>query len=435
MITQTEEDSPVILSTDQPIRTSTNKGVVYFRESNPSAGKALKKTKDYRMKTPISNIEIVRDLPFAKTPIDNDALPRMNSAQIGTSTLKDAAATSELPQIGTSTLKDSAATSEQYEKSKNVLKYARSLMSHTPTGLYSAANPNPVTAATSTNAANSAVLGISRPLSAIALNQGSSSSSLQPFSSNNVSPHVSMLQPPAPHHIEFPTNVNGNILNTGQNKQRPSSAIAYSTNKERINQSNTTMENFDPHQRNQHQTQFQESSKFRKIKQMPATTSQSPLINNPMIFNQTIAYQPDNRQDREDFQNYQQKLLTKEKDQETLANTAAFLQGRQLYDRVLASEYVKQLKEEERRTFANTNRAMSTSQLPTSQFAEGITGTDVGELRTSHSERMIPSGNNSLMKAINITLNRPPSATTTTTSSRPLSSSLQRKSNASSNPM
>ncbi len=420
MITQTEEDSPVILSTDQPIRTSTNKGVIYFRESNPSAGKVLKKTKDYRMKTPISNIEIVRDFPPTKTPIANDALPRMNSAQIGTSTLKDA-----------------AATSEQYEKSKNVLKYARSLMSHTPTGLYSAANPNPVTAATSTNAANSAVLGISRPLSAIALNQGSSSSSLQPLlqQQNTVSPHVSMLQPPAPHHIEFPTNVNGNILNTGQNRQRPSSAIAYSTNKERINQSNATMENFDPHQRNQHQTQFQESSKFRKIKQMPATTSQSPLINNPMIFNQTIAYQPDNRQDREDFQNYQQKLLTKEKDQETLANTAAFLQGRQLYDRVLASEYVKQLKEEERRTFANPNRAMSTSQLPTSQFVEGITGIDVGELRTSHSERMIPSGNNSLMKAINITLNRPPSATTTSTSSRPLSSSLQRKSNASSNPM
>jgi hypothetical protein len=306
---------------DEKERTATtsnaNAGTIYFKETNP----LLKNNKSFtndnnnpakkrnsNLRPPVSGVEVIQQ---AHQQFQDEDDPQDNDDYYD-----------DKPTGGF----DQTTNVVQYEKSKNLLKYARALMTATPdphlaTNLSivqgSGGRPKSATGLSSSGHP-SLVIDLKLPsptLTTINVNNTNNNNNnnymnntqMNSFYTGTVTP---FLQTPSGSPKNFTAtgtimnnnNNNNNSFNhkhTGNSRSRPSSASA-------IHRSNNNKEEL-------------ESSKFRKIKQFPAGGPLPP----PSSLSSSLP-------------------MNKKKEQVLISNTAAFLQENQLYDRHIANQYANE---------------------------------------------------------------------------------------------
>jgi hypothetical protein len=300
---------------------SANAGTIYFKESNPllknnktftNNNNSNAKKRNSNLRPPVSGVEVIQQthqqFQDEDDPQDNDDYYDEN------------------PTGGF----DQTTNVVHYEKSKNLLKYARALMTATPdphlatnlsTVQSSSGNNNNSRPKSATGLSSSGhpslVIDLKLPsptLATINMNNTNSNSNnnnnnnyMNSFYTGSVTP---FLQTPSGSPKNYTTTTNivmnnnnnnnnnfSNNKNNNSNRSRPSSASAIHRNNNNNNREEL------------------ESSKFRKIKQFPAGGPLPPPSSSSGL------------------------PMNKKKEQVLISNTAAFLQENQLYDRHIANEY------------------------------------------------------------------------------------------------
>jgi hypothetical protein len=310
MASSLEEDTMTAKQTTTAA-TSTATELPATRNSNGKSG---------LLKTPISDIEIVQQI----NPLSSSS-PHLLSQSAAQNSLEP------LLIDASATMKDGG---DQYERSKNLLKYARTLMNANVDGPHA------------------------RPKSALP-----TSSSYQQFPSTTAasSPAHFFFDIPQPQ-PQLPSPA---VSPFAGKSSRPSSAYHREAGEvlgaaESFNLAGT-----------------EESSKFRKIKQMPQSHSTQAIqqlaqtavqnslkssLSHPIL--SRISLRLDPTEDRDEIQHLEHKrrnLLGNDRDRNVISNTAAFLQEHQLYDRLLAQQYVEQQQQQQQQQQGQRPPAISTS--------------------------------------------------------------------------
>jgi hypothetical protein len=313
----TKEVSTNTLHNDSstPLITTTvdhNQGIIYYKERNPLVkNRSFSKDKKDRgsMKCPVKDVEIVKEVPpttFTKTPSLIPALASVN-----------------IPDFGKQDFNPGADVKQAYEKSANLLKYARSLM-NTDIG-----NIDAGVASQQKSARRPQSSSGNRKLS-----QSSSNIVLQPsindhpviydlnaqFTSS--APLLADAAAPPPSFVS--------LAGKSNNKSRPQSAFSYQ-------KPDIGTVDYDG----------TETSKFRKIKQIPHGSSNDQYrksantlaLSTPIVADSALRLDIGDPQDIIAYEYYHHQLLSSKRDTGIVSNTAAFLQGNDLYDRKAASRY------------------------------------------------------------------------------------------------